>query len=1261
GPKMFSNFTNQYPLSKTLRFELKPVGKTLEHIEKKGLLEQDEKRAEDYKKVKKIIDEYHKDFIEEALNNVKLNGEGLEEYYELYFKKNKDDKDKKKKEFEKIQDNLRKQIVEAFKNHEKYKNLFKKELIKEDLPNWLKNSEDTGEEDKETVEKFKNFTTYFTGFHENRKNMYSDEEKSTAIAYRLIHENLPKFLDNMKVFEKIKEKHPEAEQLEKTLKDLGEEEVLGGNNVEDIFSLDYFNHTLTQSGIDIYNTIIGGKTEEDGNKKIQGLNEYINLYRQKNNEKNRKLPKLKPLYKQILSDRESLSFIPEAFENDEELLEAIEEFYENLNFSNNNEATNVLEKLKELLSNLADYDLNKIYIRNDTSLTDISQKIFGDWSVIKDALNAHYDQTYPKKKKKKSKEKLEEKREKWLKKQKYFSIAELQEALDSYCKESDESKEQKENSIADYFKTLAQTKNETDKKTDLIENIKSKYQYPNDKKLAQDKEFKDVEKIKAFLDSIMNLQHFVKPLHLVKGGSAGAEMEKDEAFYSEFEALYEELSQVIPLYNKVRNYLTQKPYSTEKIKLNFENSTLLDGWDVNKETDNTSVLLRKDGLYYLGIMNKKHNKVFENIPESNENDKCYEKMDYKLLPGANKMLPKVFFSNKNIDYFNPSAEILEIYENGTHKKSGDNFNLDDCHKLIDFFKESINKHEDWKKFGFKFSPTSSYEDISGFYREVEQQGYKISFKNISESYIDELVDEGKLYLFQIYNKDFSPYSKGKPNLHTLYWKALFDEENLKDVVYKLNGEAEVFYRKASINETIVHKANEPIKNKNPLNPKKQSTFEYDIIKDRRYTVDKFQFHVPITMNFKAEGNSNINDEVNEFLKGNAPDVNIIGIDRGERHLLYLTLIDQKGKIVEQDSLNTITNEHNETDYHALLDDKEKERDKARKSWGTIENIKELKEGYLSQVVHKIAKLMVEHNAIVVMEDLNFGFKRGRFKVEKQVYQKFEKMLIDKLNYLVDKDKEPNEPGGLLNAYQLTNKFESFQKMGKQSGFLFYVPAWNTSKIDPTTGFVNLFHPRYENVEKAKEFFNKFDSIRYNSEKDYFEFAFDYNNFTEKAEGTKWTVCTYGERIKTYRNADKNNQWDSKEVNVTEEFKNLFDEYNIDYKNGNDLKEAILSQDDADFFKSLLHLLRLTLQMRNSITGTEIDYIISPVANENGEFFDSRKADESLPKDADANGAYHIARKGLWVLEQIKQTDDLKKVNLAISNKEWLEFVQERKN
>jgi CRISPR-associated protein Cpf1 len=461
----------------------------------------------------------------------------------------------------------------------------------------------------------------------------------------------------------------------------------------------------------------------------------------------------------------------------------------------------------------------------------------------------------------------------------------------------------------------------------------------------------------------------------------------------------------------------------------------------------------------------------------------------------------------------------------------------------------------------------------------------------------------------------------------------------------------------------VHKAHEPIPNKNSLNEKKQSEFDYDIIKDRRYTLDKFQFHVPITMNFKADGLNNINTEVNRFLK-ESNNTHIIGIDRGERHLLYLTLINSKGEIVKQFSLNEIVNEYKgktyKTNYHDLLDKKEGNRDEARRNWKTIETIKELKEGYLSQVIHKISELMIEYNAIVVLEDLNMGFMRGRQKVEKQVYQKFEKMLIDKLNYLVIKKKPHNEFGGTLKAYQLTNKFESFKKLGKQSGFLFYIPAWNTSNIDPVTGFVNLFDTHYENIDTAKEFFKKFDDIKYNQNKGYFEFVVkNYSSFNTKAEGTKqdWTICTFGDRIETFRNPQKNSQWDNRKILLTEEFINLFEQYGISYKNKEELKVAISQQTEKVFFERLLHLLKLTLQMRNSITGTETDYLISPVANEQGEFYDSRKASDTLPKNADANGAYNIARKGLWVIEQIKQAEDLTKLKLAISNKEWLHFVQ----
>ena len=98
------------------------------------------------------------------------------------------------------------------------------------------------------------------------------------------------------------------------------------------------------------------------------------------------------------------------------------------------------------------------------------------------------------------------------------------------------------------------------------------------------------------------------------------------------------------------------------------------------------------------------------------------------------------------------------------------------------------------------------------------QANKLTFSKIPTSSINEWVDNGKIFLFQIYNKDFSSFSKGTPNMHTLYWKALFNEDNLSDVVYKLNGNAEVFFRRHSITvERPTHPANQPIKNKNAAN------------------------------------------------------------------------------------------------------------------------------------------------------------------------------------------------------------------------------------------------------------------------------------------------------------------------------------------------------------------------------------------------------------------------------------------------------------
>ena len=1237
------DLTGQYSLSKTLRFELKPIGKTLEHIEQKGLLTQDEQRAEEYEQMKGIIDRYHKAFITMCLRNckIKVNNtddelDSLEEYSSLLSKSKRDADDEDK--LEKIKENLRKQIVNAFKSGNTYGDLFKKELIKNHLPDFV-----TDEEEKQVVEHFCNFTTYFAGFHDNRKNMYSDEAKSTAIAYRLIHENFPRFFDNLRSFAKISEsevanRFPEIESAFSL--------YLNVEHIADMFHVDYFPVVLTQEQIDVYNNIIGGKTEEDGTK-IQGINEYINLYNQHHPDV--KLPFLKPLYKMILSDKVALSWLPEEFENDEEMLTAINDFYKSVQPVIFGDDENCI---RHLLTNIAEYNTDHIYISNDLGLTGISQQLFDQYSIfedaIKDELRRNVKQTP---KEKRNPELLEERIKNLFKKEKSFSIS----YLDSLIKDKGE------DTIESYYAKLGAFDRDGKQTVNLLTQIEMAYIAAKevlDGKYDNINQSEEATKyIKDLLDAFKSLQHYIKPLL-----GSGEEAEKDNVFSSQLLNVWEALDVVTPLYNKVRNWLTRKPYSTKKIKLNFENAQLLGGWDMNKEADYASVLLRKNNQYYLAIMDKKHNHAFdiETLPSDGA---CFEKIDYKLLPGANKMLPKVFFSKSRINEFAPSTDIQIAYRQETHKK-GKNFNLADCHRLIDFFKQSIAKHEDWSKFPFHFSDTSTYEDISGFYREVEQQGYTIGFRKISESYIYRLVDEGKLYLFQIWNKDFSDYSKGTPNMHTLYWKALFDKANLADVVYKLNGQAEVFYRKRSLQKenTTVHKALQPIKNKNTQNEKSTSTFDYDIVKDRRYTVDKFHFHVPITINFKSSGRPNINEPVLDIIRHHGIE-HVIGIDRGERHLLYLSLIDLKGRIIKQMTLNEIkqqTGGNYGTNYKELLAAREGDRAEARRNWKKIENIKDLKAGYLSQVVHVIAQMMVEYNAIVVLEDLNMGFMRGRQKIERSVYEQFEHMLIDKLNFYVDKKKEACAPGGLLHGLQLANKFESFNKLGKQSGCLFYVPAWNTSKIDPVTGFVNMLDARYESVESSRRFFSRFDVIRYNEEKNWFEFTFDYNNFHAKLDGTKtqWTLCTYGSRIKTFRNPAKLNQWDNEEVVLTDEFKKVFANAGINI-HGN-LKEAICSLAKREHLEPLMHLMKLLLQLRNSKTNSEVDYMLSPVA-ENGVFYDSRSCNGNLPIDADANGAYNIARKGLWVLRQIQDSKPGDKLNLALSNKEWLRFVQEKSN
>ena len=1354
-----SKFTQQYKLSKTLRFELKPCdaqGQPITGIEsiadyKNNVLTEvvnnDRQRAKDYETVKLLIDDYHRAHIEKSLQvsqlsngdrilelkgKTILNASEFDDAEDLYKNLSSANNDTATKDWESCQEGLRKKIKSALNCDT---NLFKKELLTKSLPQFIKARGDY-EEQKNVLTTFARFATYFTGFHENRKNMYVDAEQATAIPFRVINDNLPKFYQNIAILNRIEKNHPDLhEQLcdQANIKAL---QSLDVTSLQDLFTPKSFINIMSQTGIDAFQQIIGD-TVDANREHEKGLKVLINLYTQQIEKKltdasdddkaellrelrNLKKCKFISLFKQILSEREQSSYIPEGFESDAQLLSELSEYFSNLGKHK--------QAIQNTLSSLfpqASVELNRVYIKTER-IGELSSKLYGNRQLLEEAINNLAEETHPLPEKGKNKgvltEALQKRREQFIKKP--ISVQDLNTVLldqqireekseqiptNKKLKDSASLQERLSQLLAYIDESLKELDDHARSPADKVEELTNKLLKTNTKEIHRDRRLPSAERsngglgyqqialIKEALDDCLSVTQTLSHLHLVKNRKSIDLPNADPAFYAEFTDVFETFQDVtLTLYNKARNYLSKKPYKRDQFKINFDKPTLLDGWDVNKETDNLSVLFKKDGLFYLGIMKQSASKSFNYVPTINDtnakkletkqnlsdsiiagdNDEHYEKMSYKLLPGASKMLLKVFFSKSRIDFFAPSEDIIRIRNTASHTKSGTpqkgftkvDFDLNDCHKMIDFFKQSIEKHSEWREYNFKFEPTKSYPDLSAFYKSVEDQGYVISFDRIKASYIEQLITSNDLHLFQIYNKDFSKYSKGKENLHTMYWRSLFEAKNIKDVVTKLNGQAEIFFREQTLKrtETTIHKSNQPIENKNTNNPKKTSSFSYDIVKDRRFTVDKFFFHVPISLNFKAADPRFFNLKINQQLSASTTS-HIIGIDRGERNLLAYCVIDQSGNIIEKGDINKIeTDQGYSVDYHAKLETKEKQRDAARKSWGEIENIKELKAGYLSHVVHKVACLIEKFDASVCLEDLNFGFKRGRFKVEKQVYQKFEKALIDKLNYLVFKDKEESNPGHYLNAYQLTAPFESFQKLGKQSGILYYVTAAHTSKICPASGFINFLDLKYKSLGRSKEFFEKIESFHFNADKGRFELSFDYTKMGSLAERapttgqTAWRLGTHGDL--RYRNVkdQQTNRWSSIKVDSTKEIADILEEFNILGGDMVDLRPQILelTKSPSKFYNKLFKALNTAFSMRQSKTGTPEDFILSPVILDDGSWFDSRNEDNAYPKDADENGAYHIALKGLWNLTKMREDEKYQKSVPPLKTIDWVPFAQQ---
>lgn len=1194
----FEEFTNLYELSKTLRFELKPVWETLNNLENDWVIQKDKEVEENYNKIKVFFDSLHREFVKQSLENWYLNL--IEDFYNSYIELNKNQENKKnktlQKEFEKASKNLKKELVSFFDSKwnewkQKYSFLKKWWIDVLNEKEVLDLMWEFYPEEKELFKKFDKFFTYFSNFKESRKNFYSEDWRAWAVATRAIDENLITFVKNLEDFKKF----------QNNFSDFISQSFL--QEEKQVFELNFYNSCLLQDWIDNYNKILWWYSLENW-EKIQWINEKINLFKQNqtpSNSKDVKFPRFKLLYKQILSEKEKVAFIDE-IENDEKLLDFVKNSLE----KNESKIIEAKKIINNFIKNNSSFELDKIYL-SKVSINTISNKLFASWDYI-----------------------LKEGFEKWEIKD-FVSFEELKNAFEKIKYEK----------LEDIFKVNYISENIVLKWESLYSNFLNIFFNEFQKNISEinlyisrieilfsetfEKSETQVEIIKNYFDSVLSLYKMTKYFALEKAKSK-VDLETDNNFYNDFFAYYEDF-EIWKDYNLIRNFITKKQVKTDKFKLNFNNSQFLTGWDKDKEKERLWIILKKEDKFYLWVF--KNNKILDNYKYESWN--FYEKMNYKQLNNVYRQLPRFAFSNakKEVYWINEELENIkkefDVFQKS--KEKWEKFDSEKLKKLIDCYKKwFIATYEN--EFDLEKIKNTEYTDLANFYDDIEKKTYKLKFSKIDSNFIDEKVSSWDLYLFQIYNKDFSEFKKAwsKENIHTKYFKLLFDEKNLENLIIKLSWWAEIFFREKT----------------NNLKTKLDKSWK-EVLDHRRYWQDKTMLHLSIILNANTWDSYWFNKMINEYLNQNE-DIKIIWIDRWEKHLAYYSVIDKTWMIYEIDSLNIIkSSDWKETNYLEKLEKIELSRKDARVSWWEIENIKELKNGYISQVVNKLADLIIKHNAIIIFEDLNQGFKRWRQKIEKQIYQKLELALAKKLNYLIQKNKRDDEVLWNLKALQLVPKVSDYQDIAnyKQSGIIFYTRANYTSTTCPCCWFrKNIYISNSDSKEKQKKTFEKID-IKFDWEKFIFSYEIEQDKKAkQKSNKTSFSVNSNFSRFKY-----NSKKMLVEEINITEEFKKIFE--NIDFSWN--INKQILEK-DSYFYKSLTYYFNLLLQLRNSDSKNNIDYIICPSCN-----FHSKNWLQDLNYNADANGAYNIARKWIIILNRIE--NDFEKPDLYVSDIDWDNFTQ----
>ncbi|MGM9561982.1 MAG: type V CRISPR-associated protein Cas12a/Cpf1, partial [Phascolarctobacterium sp.] len=569
-----------------------------------------------------------------------------------------------------------------------------------------------------------------------------------------------------------------------------------------------------------------------------------------------------------------------------------------------------------------------------------------------------------------------------------------------------------------------------------LQNLQASLLESKQKLFFQDQDGRSIISIKAYLDGVLALRRFLKQiLH----NYTESQDEAKKPLVQGCADAWELLASLPHFYNKVRSFLTRKPYKQDKIRLFFDCAAFGKGWDVNKEAAYLVTFFRKEKYYYLGVRRQGAKIDFEALQNaSHAQENCYEKMVYKAFDFV-KGMPAVVFSKLVLQKFAEGASQVVLdneafsqpllvtradfeqkytvingklrekegdavkYLKAYLMKTGDEAGYKEAvYQRIELAKRFIAAYKAFAFFDMsQLRPTQEYTSWTEFISHVNEYTYGIGWQRVPEKALQDLVAAGDLFLFQLDNKDFAfARQAAQEDEQTLLLRNLFSDENKEQRVLKLLGDVEVYYRPASVTKKLMHMRGSILVNKKDtahgaLSPRLvRNVYKYlngktelllpeaaallakgnirwkhaqrDIIKDKRYTEDQMQVHFPVGINYRCPANDySFNKDMRSLLKGNGA-VQILGVHLGGDNLSEAVIIDQKGKLIYQ----RVYNEFNQYNYQKALALRKEERQRSQQSWLQMEKIKNIRLGYMAALVNEISKVVLQYNAIVVLEDFS---------------------------------------------------------------------------------------------------------------------------------------------------------------------------------------------------------------------------------------------------------------------------------------------------